>query len=63
VVCLGYVGAKPLSNVGQRGLGWRCLAQVMLLAGLDENAKKDVIKGPHHGGEHISKLLKFLTIR
>lgn len=37
--------------------------QVALLCGLDEEAKKELIKGPAHGGEHLNKLLKFLSVR
>lgn len=34
-----------------------------MVAGLDEAAKEDLAKGPTHGGHHIAKLLKFLTVR
>ena len=30
---------------------------------MDEAAKEDLAKGPTHGGHHIAKLLKFLTVR
>ena len=37
--------------------------QVALLCGLDEAAKKEVLKGANHGGSSLNKLLKFLTVR
>ena len=37
--------------------------QVAMVTGLDEAAKEDLAKGPTHGGHHIAKLLKFLTVR
>jgi len=37
--------------------------QVVLLAGLDEDAVKELLKGVHHGGQHLHRLLKFLTVR
>lgn len=37
--------------------------QVVLTSGLDEEAKRDLQKGTHHGGQHLHQLLKFLTVR
>ena len=37
--------------------------QVALLCGLDDAAKRDLLKGPTHGGSHLHNLLKFLTVR
>lgn len=37
--------------------------QVALVCGLDDAAKKDLMKGPSHGGSHLHNLLKFLTVR
>lgn len=34
-----------------------------LTTGLDEDAKKAVLRGVSHGGEHLSKALKFVTVR
>ncbi len=39
------------------------ILQVAMVAGLDEAAKEELTKGPTHGGAHIAKLLKFLTVR
>ncbi len=39
------------------------LCKVMLLQGLDEDARKEWTKGTHHGGQHLHHLLKFLTVR
>jgi hypothetical protein len=36
---------------------------VVLTSGLDEEAKKDLLRGTHHGGQHLHQLLKFLTVR
>lgn len=36
---------------------------MVLLAGLDEDARKELMKGVHHGGQHLHQLLKFLTVR
>ena len=33
------------------------------MCGLDEAAKKDLVKGPAQGGSHLHNLLKFLTVR
>jgi hypothetical protein len=33
------------------------------MSGLDDEAKKMLNKGVNHGGEHLSRLLKFLTVR
>jgi len=35
----------------------------MLLQGLDDAARKEWVKGTHHGGQHLHHLLKFLTVR
>lgn len=35
----------------------------MLLSGLDDDARKELLKGVHHGGQHLHQLLKFLTVR
>lgn len=41
-----------------------CFAvQVLLCAGLDAVAQKALADGAGHGGEHLHKLLKFLTVR
>lgn len=37
--------------------------QVALLAGLDEDGRKELDRGTHHGGQHLHQLLKFLTVR
>ena len=39
------------------------MLQVALLCGLDDNAKKALLKDPLEGGIHLHKLLKFLTVR
>lgn len=37
--------------------------QVALLQGLNEEAKAELQKGVREGGQHLNKLLKFLTVR
>ena len=41
----------------------QCMLQVALLCGLNDDAKKSLLKGPAQGGAHLHKLLKFLTVR
>lgn len=40
-----------------------CGLQVALVCGLDDAAKKDLLRGLAHGGAHLNKLLKFVTVR
>ncbi|EIE19235.1 hypothetical protein COCSUDRAFT_49062 [Coccomyxa subellipsoidea C-169] len=51
---------KPVS-LAEGAVKWN--ARVVLLSGLDDDARKELLKGVHHGGQHLHQLLKFLTVR
>ncbi|KAK9904952.1 hypothetical protein WJX75_006352 [Coccomyxa subellipsoidea] len=53
--------ASKSIRIPEGAIKWN--ARVVLLSGLDDYARKELLKGVHHGGQHLHQLLKFLTVR
>lgn len=53
-------GLLPSNKVGHP---LECCKQVLLSVGMDGDARKAFLNGPAHGGDHLHRLMKFVTMR